>query len=145
MGWLKSIRARSISVLVIQAGGCRGCALQFSMALSQNISVKGITITGNPKHADVLLITGCINEKSRENMRSIYKQMPSPKAVIAAGACSCSGSLFCSENNRVYPAEDVIPVDSWVRGCTPGFDEMLEAVRRAIECVCEEKGRGGGT
>jgi len=45
MGWLSRIQSRSISILVIQAGGCRGCALEFSVALSQNSGIKGIAVT----------------------------------------------------------------------------------------------------
>jgi len=133
--WLNKIRTRSISVFVVQAGGCRDCALQFSMALSGNSGIKGITVTGNPKHADCLLICGCINEKSREKILEIYEKIPYPKAVIAAGACTCSGSLFRRADNGLYTAEEVLPVNSWIRGCTPGTTEMLEAIRRAMENV----------
>ena len=93
MNWLNRIRMRSISVFIVQAGGCRDCALQFLMALSENNEIKGITVTGNPKHADCLLVCGCINEKSKEKITEIYEKMPAP-AVIAVGACACSGSLF---------------------------------------------------
>lgn len=133
MDWLSRIQSRSISILVIQAGGCRGCALQFSIALSQNSEIKGITVTSNPKHADALLITGCINEKTKDELLRLYELMPGPKAVIAAGACSCSGSLFHTEESGLYPAEQVLPVDAWIRGCTPEPEAMLKAVVQAVE------------
>lgn len=135
--WLNKIRIRSISVYVVQAGGCRDCALQFSMALSVNSKKKGITVTGNPKHADCLLVCGCINEKSKEKIIEIYDKIPYPKAVIAVGACACSGSLFRRENNQLYATEEVLPVNSWIRGCTPGQAEILEAIVRAMEMVKE--------
>ena len=137
MKWLNKIRIRSISVYVVQAGGCRDCALQFSMALSVNSKKKGITVTGNPKHADCLLVCGCINEKSKEKIIEIYDKIPYPKAVIAVGACACSGSLFRRENNQLYATEEVLPVNSWIRGCTPGQAEILEAIVRAMEMVKE--------
>lgn len=140
MGWLDNIKSRSITVLVLQAGGCRGCALQFSKALSLDEQIRGITVTGNPKHADALLVTGCINEKSKEAIMSIYRQVPAPKAVIAAGACSCSGSLFRTADNKMYTTEDVLPVDAWIRGCVPDMHEMLEAVIRAVESSLEKEG-----
>lgn len=139
MGWLDRFKSRSISLLVIQAGGCTGCAQQFSMALSLENDIKGISVTANPKHADVLLVTGCINEKSREEILKVYEQIPQPKAVIAAGACSCSGSLFRMADSRLYTAEEVVPVDAWIRGCTPGMHEMLEAVVRAAEAGLEKE------
>ncbi len=142
MGWLDRFKSRSISLLPIQAGGCTGCALQFSMALSLETEIKGITITVNPKHADALLITGCINEQSREEILKIYHQIPQPKAVIAAGACSCSGSLFRTAAGKLYTAEEVLPVDAWIRGCAPGMHEMLEAVVRASEAGLEKEEGG---
>lgn len=139
MGWLDRFKSRSISLLVIQAGGCTGCALQFSMALSLENDIKGITITANPRHADAMLVTGCINEQSREEILKVYEQIPQPKAVIAAGACSCSGSLFRTADNKLYTTEEFLPVDAWIRGCTPGMHEMLEAVVRAAEAGLEKE------
>lgn len=140
MSWFLNNGLRSISILVVQAGGCRGCALQFSMGMSLENEIKGISVTGNPKHADALLVTGCINEKSREAILQLYEQMPEPKAVIAAGACSCSGSLFRTSENNLYTTEDILPVDAWIRGCTPDMHEMLEAVVRAIGASLEKEG-----
>lgn len=137
MNWLNKIRTRSISVFIVQAGGCRDCALQFSMALSQENKIKGITITANPKHADCLLVCGCINEKSKQKVLEVYEKIPLPKAVIAVGACACSGSLFRRQGNELYITEDVLPVNSWIRGCTPGSTEILEAIIRAMEIVEE--------
>ncbi|MBP7174812.1 MAG: Ni,Fe-hydrogenase III small subunit [Thermoclostridium sp.] len=142
MGWLDRFKSRSISLLAIQAGGCTGCALQFSMALSLENDIKGITITANPKHADVLLITGCINEQSREEILKIYQQIPQPKAVIAAGACSCSGSLFRTAAGKLYTAEEILPIDAWIRGCAPKMHEMLEAVVRAAQAGLEKEESG---
>lgn len=139
---LNKIRTRSISVFVIQAGGCRGCVDALSMALSEQNTIKGITLTGNPKHADCLLISGCINEKSKEEIMQIYEKIPSPKAVVAAGACACSGSLFRRQGNQLYIVEDVLPVTSWIRGCTPDGTEMLETIVRAMENVKNKQAKG---
>ncbi len=141
---LNKIRTYSISVFVIQAGGCRGCVDALSMALSEQKTIKGITFTGNPKHADCLLISGCINEKSKEEILKIYEKIPFPKAVVAAGACACSGSLFRREGNPLHTVEDVLPVSSWVRGCMPDGSEMLETIVRAMENVKESRQKGEG-
>ncbi|NLM27767.1 MAG: Ni,Fe-hydrogenase III small subunit [Clostridiaceae bacterium] len=132
MSWLNGIRAKSISVMLINAGGCTGCARQFQAALLLD-SGKGITLTGNPRHADVLFVAGCINNKSADYLKEINNKMPSPKAVIAAGACACEGSLFRSEENGINPLEKVLPVNTYVRGCIPEMDKMLEAVINVVE------------
>ena len=132
MSWLNGIRAKSISVLLFNAGGCTGCARQFQTALLLD-SGRGITLTCNPRHADVLFVAGCINDMSADYLKQLYKKMSSPKAVVAAGACACEGSLFRREGNGVNPLEEILPVDACVRGCTPGMDEMLETVINVVE------------
>ncbi|HEY8500329.1 MAG TPA: Ni,Fe-hydrogenase III small subunit [Clostridia bacterium] len=132
MSWLDGIRAKSISVLLFNAGGCTGCARQFHTALMLG-SGKGITLTGNPRHADVLFVAGCINNKSADYLQQLYKKMSSPKAVVAAGACACEGSLFRREGNGINPLEEILPVDACVRGCAPGMDKMLETVINVVQ------------
>jgi Ni,Fe-hydrogenase III small subunit len=48
----------------------------------------GIVNTGNPKHADVFLITGAVNERNKGVIKQIYDQMPEPKVVVAVGICA---------------------------------------------------------
>jgi len=127
MSWLNRIRAKSVSVLLLNAGGCIGCARQFHNALLLD-SVKGITLTGNPRHADVLLVTGCVNKKSADHIKQLYNKMPSPKAVISAGTCACEGSLFRMEGNGINSLDEILPVDACVLGCVPEMDEMLDTV-----------------
>lgn len=138
MSWLGKIKSRSISVLAIQAGGCKGCMMQFMLSLSLYNEIRGITVTGNPGQSDVLLITGCINEQSKKTILEIYEQMPDPKAVISIGACSCSGGLFKKQGRDIYAAEDILKVDAWVRGCTPNPEEIPRTIARAIECAYEK-------
>jgi len=45
----------------------------------------GIINVGNPKHADIFLVTGSVNEQNREVIQNIYNQMPDPKVVVAVG------------------------------------------------------------
>jgi len=132
MSWLDGIRAKSISVLQINAGGCTGCTRQFQAALLLD-SGKGITLTGNPRHADVLFVAGCINNKSADYLRQIYEKMPSPKAFVAAGTCACDGKLFRGEDNGISTLDEILPVNAYVRGCVPGMDEMLETVINVVE------------
>ena len=72
----------------------------------------------------------------------IYEKIPSPKAVVAAGACACSGSLFRRQGNQLYIVEDVLPVTSWIRVCTPDGTEMLETIVRAMENVKNKQAKG---
>ena len=81
VNWFSKIRTKSISVFAIQAGGCMDCAHQFLLALSGNNEIKGISVTGNPKHADCLLICGCINGKSRTGSWKYTEKCPTRKPL----------------------------------------------------------------
>jgi len=39
--------------------------------------------TGNPKHADIMLVVGPVTIKYKEIIKNLYDQMPDPKAVKA--------------------------------------------------------------
>jgi coenzyme F420-reducing hydrogenase gamma subunit len=54
----------------------------------------GVINTGNPKHADILLITGSVNHQNAPVVRQIYEQMNEPKVVCAIGVCACNGGVF---------------------------------------------------
>ena len=54
----------------------------------------GIINVGNPKHADIFLVTGSVNEANKEIIQNIYNQMPDPKVVVAVGICACT-EVFC--------------------------------------------------
>lgn len=49
---------------------------------------------GDPKHADVLLVTGTVNQRNKDVLKNLYDQMPEPKAVIAIGAAPARAACF---------------------------------------------------
>ena len=92
MGWFK----RSPWVLHYNATSCNGCDTEVIVSLTPLYDLErfGIINTGNPKHADILLATGSVNEKSVQVLKNLYDQMPNPKAVVAVGICATSGCVF---------------------------------------------------
>ena len=100
----------------------------------------GIINVGNPKHADVLLVTGTVNERNKHVLKNIYDQMPSPKAVLALGACGLSGGVFRECYNVVGGVDKVIPVDVYVPGCPPKPEAIIDGVVRALAVVKEKLG-----
>ena len=61
------IRKSSIHVCLVNTGGCNGCDIEVLACLTPMYDVErfGIINTGNPKHADVFLITGAVNEQNK--------------------------------------------------------------------------------
>ena len=93
----------------------------------------GIIHVGNPKHADLLLVTGTVNYRNRKVLTNLYQQMPDPKIVVAIGACGLSGGIFREAYNVVGGVDQVIPVNVYVPGCPPKPEAIIDGVVLALE------------
>jgi ech hydrogenase subunit C len=83
-------------VIHYDASSCNGCDIEVLASLTPVYDVErlGIVNTGNPKHADIFLVTGSVNEQNKDVLQNIYSQMPDPKVVVALGICAASGGIF---------------------------------------------------
>ena len=83
-------------IIHYDASSCNGCDIETLACLTPLYDVErlGVVNTGNPKHADIFLVTGAVNEQSQAVIRNIYHQLPEPKVVVAVGICACSGGIF---------------------------------------------------
>jgi ech hydrogenase subunit C len=122
------------------ASSCNGCDIEVLACLMPRFDVErfGVMNTGNPKHADILLITGSVNEQTLPVVRNIYAQMPEPKVVCAVGICGCSGGIFRSCYNVIGGVDVAIPVDVYVPGCAARPEAIIDGVVRSL-AVLEEK------
>ncbi len=111
-------------------GSCNGCDIEVLACLTPLYDVErfGVINVGNPKHADVLLVTGTVNHRNKKVLKNIYDQMPEPKAVIAIGACGNSGGVFREAYNVVGGVDKVIPVDVYVPGCPAKPEAIIDGV-----------------
>ncbi len=129
-----SFLKKSPWVLHYDASSCNGCDIEVLACLTPLYDVErfGIVNTGNPKHADVLLITGSVNEKNRDVVKNLYDQMPEPKVVAALGACACTGGVFRECYNTHGGVDSVIPVDLYLPGCAVRPEAIIDAVVQAL-------------
>ncbi|MFT3915861.1 MAG: NADH-quinone oxidoreductase subunit NuoB [Anaeromyxobacteraceae bacterium] len=100
----------------------------------------GVINTGNPRHADILLVTGSVNERNVDVVQNLYRQMPDPKVVVAVGACASSGGIFARAYNVKGGIDQVIPVDAYVPGCAARPESIIDGVLRGVE-ILERKRR----
>jgi ech hydrogenase subunit C len=98
----------------------------------------GIVNVGNPKHADILLVTGTVNHRNKKVLKNLYDQMPEPKAVIAIGACGTSGGVFREAYNVVGGVDKVIPVDVYVPGCPAKPEAIIDGVVLGLQKFAEK-------
>ena len=105
----------------------------------------GIINTGNPKHADIFLVTGGVNEQNKNVVKQIYEQMPEPKVVVAVGICACSGGIFADCYNILGGVDTVIPVDVYVPGCAARPEAIIDGiVQVGLGVLAEKKLNGCG-
>jgi Ni,Fe-hydrogenase III small subunit len=95
---------------------------------------------GNPKQADILLVTGPVTKRARARLLRIYMQMPEPKVVVAVGACACTGGVFRHMYNVENGVDRYIPVDVYIPGCAARPENIIAGIEKAIE-IWEQKSR----
>ena len=129
-----SYLSKSPWIMHYDASSCNGCDIEVLACLTPLYDVErfGIINTGNPKHADILLITGSVNEQNREVVRNLYSQMPDPKAVVAIGACALSGGIFRECYNVHQGVDSTIPVDVYIPGCAVRPEAIIDGVVQAL-------------
>jgi ech hydrogenase subunit C len=128
--FLKTSQVKSPWLMHFDCGSCNGCDIETLACLTPVYDVErfGVINVGNPRHADVLVVTGTVNKRNAVILKNIYDQMPSPKLVIAIGACGCSGGVFREAPNVLGGVDKVIPVDVYVPGCPAKPEAIMDAV-----------------
>ena len=121
-------------VVHYDGSSCNGCDIEVLACLTPMYDVErfGIINTGNPKHADVFLVTGSVNEQNKNVVKQIYDQMPEPKVVVAVGICACSGGIFRDCYNVLGGVDTVIPVDCYVPGCAARPEAIIDGVVKGL-------------
>lgn len=122
------------------ASSCNGCDIEVLACLTPVYDVErfGIINTGDPKQADIFLVTGAVNDQNKDVVKQLYDQMPEPKVVVAVGICACSGGIFKDCYNILGGVDKVIPVDVYVPGCAARPEAIIDGVVKGLD-VLEQK------
>ncbi|HIH26480.1 MAG TPA: NADH-quinone oxidoreductase subunit NuoB [Methanoregulaceae archaeon] len=131
---------RSPWILHYDASSCNGCDIEVLACLTPLYDVErfGIVNCGNPKHADVFVVTGGINEQNKAVIRNLYDQIPDPKVVVAVGICATSGGVFRECYNISGGIDTAIPVDVYVPGCAARPESIIDGIVQSLG-ILEEK------
>jgi ech hydrogenase subunit C len=127
-------------ILHYDASSCNGCDIETLACLTPIYDVErlGVINTGNPKHADIFLVTGAVNEQSKGVIQNLYQQLPEPRVVVAVGACAGTGGIFRDCYNVSGGVDTVVPVDVYVPGCAARPEAIIDGVIKGL-AVMEEK------
>ncbi|MGP3667810.1 MAG: NADH-quinone oxidoreductase subunit B family protein [Candidatus Bathyarchaeota archaeon] len=141
MGLMAKARLKSPWILHFNCGSCNGCDIEVLACLTPRFDVErfGMLHMGNPKHADILLVTGPANRRNARVLKTLYAQTPEPKVVVAIGTCACSGGIFHNCPNILGGVDKVIPVDVYVPGCAARPEAIIDGVVLALQKLAEKK------
>lgn len=124
----------SLAIRQVDAGSCNGCELEIHALNNPYYDVArfGVHFVASPRHADALLVTGPVSRHMETALRRTWRATPSPKLVIAAGDCACTGGIFGTSYASCGAVENVIPVDVKVPGCPPAPLALLRGILAAL-------------
>ncbi len=127
-------------ILHYDASSCNGCDIETLACLTPLYDVErlGVINTGNPKHADIFLVTGAVNEQSKGVIQNLYRQLPEPKVVVAVGACASTGGIFRECYNISGGVDQVVPVDVYVPGCAARPEAIIDGVVKGLGVMMEK-------
>jgi Ni,Fe-hydrogenase III small subunit/NAD-dependent dihydropyrimidine dehydrogenase PreA subunit len=131
----KKLFGHSLRLRQVSAGGCGACEADTNVlgTIGWDLGRFGIQFVASPRHADGLLITGAISCNMKLALEKTYAAVPSPKIIIAVGACAIAGGPFAGHPQVLNGAGAVVPVDLFVPGCPPHPLTILDGLLRLLD------------
>ena len=124
----------------INAGSCNGCDIELVSVLTPRYDAErfGFRLTGTPRQADIVVVSGPITMQSRDRLIRTLAQVPEPKCVVSLGSCPRSGNVFKGSFAIDGPLEKYTHVDVSIGGCTPKPEAIVAGLAKAAS-ILEEK------
>lgn len=140
---LRKLFGRSLRLRQVSAGGCGACEADTNVlgTIGWDLSRFGIQFVASPRHADGLLITGCVSRNMELALKKTWDAVPEPKIVIVVGACAISGGPFIGNPQILNGAASVVPVDLYIPGCPPHPITILDGLLRLLDRLEEPRKR----
>ncbi len=131
------IFGRSLKLREVSAAGCNACEADVNVlsTIVYDLGRFGIQFVASPRHADGILITGCVSRNMLLGLQKTYAAVPEPKLVIAVGACAISGGPFVDHPEIHNGAESILPIDLYVPGCPPHPISILDGLLRLLGTI----------
>jgi Ni,Fe-hydrogenase III small subunit/ferredoxin len=132
---LRKLFGRSLRLRQVSASGCNGCEADTNVlgTIGWDLGRFGIQFVASPRHADGLLITGCVSKNMELALQKTWAAVPEPKIAIAVGACAIAGGPFIGNPQILNGASSVVPIDLFIPGCPPHPLTILDGLLRLLD------------
>ena len=120
-------------VFRFDASGCNGCDVEIVEILALLPGVElGFTIAERPEEANILVVTGGANLKSKAELEGAYAALREPRIAVAVGSCAASMGIFKGGYSMTGPIDTIIPIDLYIMGCPPRPQVILSALAETL-------------
>ncbi len=135
-------REKSPWIYHLNTGSCNGCDIELVALFGPKYDVErfGLKLTGTPRHADIVVVTGPVTSQSRDRMLRVLSQVPDPKVIVSLGSCPISCNVFKGSYSIDGPLDKWTKVDVSVGGCPPKPEAMIDGILQAVKILKEKRG-----
>jgi membrane-bound hydrogenase subunit mbhJ len=137
MGLKNFCLKKSLWLFHFAGASCNNCDIEILDVLTPRYDVErfGMQLIGSPRHADIILVSGSINQRDKPRLLEIYNQAAKPVFVVAFGACGCTGGIFAEGNTFAGPVDKIVPVDAYIPGCPPKPEAILAGISKLVKTI----------
>ena len=125
----------------INTGSCNGCDIELVSVITPRYDAErmGFKLTGTPRHADIVVVTGPITSQSKDRLVRTLAQVPQPMVVVSIGSCPKSGNVFKGSYSVEAPLDNFVHVDVAVAGCTPKPEAIIDGLALAAQILKKKR------
>mgnify|MGYP006299284793 CR=1 FL=1 len=137
MGLKSFCLKKSLWVFHFAGASCNNCDIEILDVLTPRYDVErfGIQLVGSPRHADIILVSGSINQRDKPRLIEVYEQVSKPAFVVAFGACGITGGIFAEGNTFAGPVDNIVPVHAYIPGCPPKPEAILAGITKLVQTI----------
>ena len=134
VGDLRDLFAWSFKLRQVSAGGCNACEADINVlgTIGWDLGRFGIQVVASPRHADALVVTGPVPHQMKLALEKTFAAVPTPRLVIAVGACAIAGGPFIDHPEVNNGASSTVPVALFIPGCPPHPLTILDGFLRLL-------------
>jgi len=133
--------AKSPWIYHINTGSCNGCDIELVSVITPRYDAErmGFKLTGTPRHADIVVVSGPVTSQSKERLVRTLAQVPEPRVIVSLGSCPRSCNVFKGSYSVEGPLDKFCEVDVSVAGCTPKPEAIIDGLALAAQILKEKR------